>query len=157
MLHLNSTFLFVARSYSFLSNFQFTSKYALNRREIAILSLFSCNIHIFLYNPSIEIILQIIIIMTSYLLLIHPPISLAILFQYLSSFIFSLSHLSVIYTYYVLTQCSQSYSVFAFPLSATYFPLSVSLHLSKLCVYINYVYSTVPRCVRLLPVHVNAD
>lgn len=63
-------------SYSFLSNLQFTSKYALNRQEIgiyiAILSLFACNIHIFLYNPSIEIILQ-IIIMISYLVLIRPP------------------------------------------------------------------------------------
>lgn len=77
---------------------------------------------------------------------------------YLSSFL-SATPLSIISaTYHVLTQCSRRYSVFAFPLNVTYFPLSVPLHLSKLCVYINYVYSTVPRCARLLPVYrVNAD
>lgn len=62
----------VTHPYSFLSNLQFTSKYALNRREIAIyiaiLSLLAYNIRIFLYNPSIEIILQ-IIIMISYVFL----------------------------------------------------------------------------------------
>lgn len=78
--------------------------------------------------------------------------------NFIPIFIFFLSFFpcfSVIYTYHGLTLAT----LFGIRFSIErYLFLSVALSPSKLCIYINYVYSSVPWCARLLPVYrVNAD
>jgi len=147
----------VTCSYSFLSNLQFALKYILNIREIAIYMPF----YLFLLATFVSF--YIILISELYCKSLwfptrapsfNTPNLLNTQQFYLPIFIFLHPFSTSFSLCTLLTQCSPYYSIFAFLLNAIYFPLSRARgpsHLSKLCIYINYVYSTMPRCARLLP------